>query len=114
MSLFSLTGSVVLHIDSYASYLLSMDLHIKLSLCPQPLDGRWMLEQGLVPRERSRTLPAKSDGLVHSKRPYVAPIESAFQKFLQRDRTFQSLLTIGLGSQRGGLALGSRVGWHAC
>src|ERR1700728_4119999 len=32
MSLFSLTGSVVLHIDSYASYLLSTDLHIKLSL----------------------------------------------------------------------------------
>ena len=99
MSLFSLTGSVVLHIDSYASYLLSMDLHIKLALCPRPLDGRWMLEQGLVPRERSRTLPAESDGLVHSKRPYVAPIEKCVPKILQHDRTFQSLLTIGLGDR---------------
>jgi hypothetical protein len=59
MSLFSLTGSVVLHIDSYASYLLSTDLHIKLSLCPQTAGREMDAGTGACPEEKVSYLTGK-------------------------------------------------------
>src|SRR5271169_3531563 len=64
--LFSLSGSAVLHVGSYASYLLCRDLHRN---CPFILNRWTEMDAGTAVRGRSRTLPAKSSGLVHSKRP---------------------------------------------
>src|SRR5579871_2021795 len=88
--------------DSYVSYLLSVGLHINCPLS-STAGRRWMLEQGALSEGRSRTLPAKSGELVHSKTPYVAPIESAFQSLpAYTTALFQSLLNNRPG-HRGGL-----------